>query len=192
MKRALLLLLLSGAALGGAVEDYAAGHGNLHALLKNESLFVLTPSYKGTVSLVHHQGSRDKDAPTKRDLNFTAFTPDGSRYGEPDCPHPKLPAVIETTPLDGHGFGTGTFAFSGTAPTVKNLIACTTLKDLKKAVPELVRVYSEDSVHPGYWFNWFHLADDGRLQVLLLRVVDDADGKLELMEIWSGILPPDK
>ncbi len=155
VKRAIFILLLSSAALAGTPEEYAAGRGSLRALLQNEPLFILTPTYKGTVSLVHHRGTRDKGAPTKRDLHFTAFTPDGSRYGDPDCPHPKLPAVVEASPLEGHGFSTGVFAFSESAPTADRLSGCTTLKDLRAVVPDLVRVFSEDETRPGYWFNWF-------------------------------------
>ena len=192
MKRAIIILLLCSAALAGTPEEYASGRGSLRALLQEMPLFILTPTYKGTVSLVHQRGTRAKDAPTKRDLHFTAFTPDGSRYGEPDCPQPKLPAIIEASPLEGHGFSTRTIAFSETAPTVARLSDCTTLKELRIAVPDLVRVFSEDETHPGYWFNWFYLADDGQLQVVLLTAGDDPDGKLVRMEIWTGTIPPRK
>lgn len=192
MKRAIIILLVCGAALAGKPEEYAAGRGNLRALLQNEPLFILTPTYKGTVSLVHHRGTRDKEAPTKRILHFTAFTPNGSRYSEPDCPHPKLPAIVEVFPLEGHGFSTGAFAFSGSAPSAERLAGCTTLKDLRAAVPDLVRVFSEDETHPGYWFNWFELADDGQLRITLLTVGDDSDGKLVRIEIWTGTIPQRK
>lgn len=189
---AFLLFLFCGAAFAGTLADYAAGHGSLHALLEREPLFILTPSYQGSVSLAYHRGAREKDAPTKRDLHFTGFTPDGSRYGEPDCPHPKLRAIVEATPLKDHGFGTGAFAFSAFSPAVDRLSDCATLNDLRAAVPHLVRVSSEGGVRPGYWFNWFHLAEDGQIQVVLLTAGDDADGKLVRMEIWTGSIPPRK
>jgi len=192
MKRMLLAILLCGAAIAGPPEEYAAGRGSLKALLQNEPLFLLTPTYKGSVSLVHHHGPCDRDAPKKRELHFTAFTPDGSRYGEPDCPHPKLPAIVEASPLEGHGFSTGVFAFKESAPAIERLAGCTSLKDLRAAVPDLIRVFSEDETRPGYWFNWFYLADDGQIHVVLLTAGDDADGKLNRMEIWTGILPPRK
>jgi hypothetical protein len=192
MKRALIIIWLCGAAVAGTPEEYAAGQGSLGALLKNQPLFILTPAYKGTVSLVHHRGARDKEAPAKRDLNFTAFTPDGSRYGEPDCPKPKLPAIVEASPLEGHGFGTGIFAFSESAPSVKQLSDCTTLKELRKTVPGLIRDSSEGETQRGYSFNWFHLTADGQLHVTLLEAGADADGKLVRVEIWTGTIPPPK
>jgi hypothetical protein len=189
MKRMLLAILLCNAAIAGSPEQYAAGRGSLKALLQNEPLFLLTPTYKGSVSLVHHHDPRDKDVPKQRELHFTAFAPDGSRYGEPDCPHPKLPAVFEASPLEGHGYSTDVFAFSESAPAVERLAACTTLKDLRAAVPNLVHVFSEDEARPGYWYNWFYLADDGQLHVTLLSVGDDENGKLIRMEIWAGTIP---
>ncbi len=192
MNRAFLVLLICGAAFAGTLEDYASGRGSLHALLTRESLFILTPSYQGSVSLVYHRGPHEKDAPKKRVLHFTAFIPDGSHYGETDCPQPKLPTIVEATPLKDHGFGTGVFAFSESAPTTEQLSGCATLKDLRVAVPDLVRIFSEDETHPGYWFNWFNLADDGQIQVVLLTAGDDADGKLVHMKIWTGTIPPRK
>lgn len=192
MNRAFFVLLFCGAAFAGTLDDYAAGRGRLRALLEREPLFILTPSYQGSVSLAYHRGPREKDAPKKRDLHFTAFTPDGSHYGEPDCPHPELPAIVEATPLKGHGFGTGVFAFSESAPAVERLSGCATLKDLRESVPNLVHVFSEEETLPGYWFNWFYLADDGQIHVTLLSVGTDADGKLVCMEIWTGTIPQRK
>lgn len=192
MNRIFLVFCLCGAAYAGTLEDYAAGRGGLRALLERQPLFILTPSYQGSVSLAYQRGTPGKDAPKKRELHFTAFTPDGSLHGEPDCPYPKLPAVVEAHSFGGHGFGTGVFAFADSAPTVERLSGCATLKDLLAAVPGLVRVFSEDDARPGYWFNWFYLADNGQLQVVLLTAGDDADGRLVRMEIWTGSIPPRK
>ncbi|HET6408205.1 MAG TPA: hypothetical protein VFG14_10025, partial [Chthoniobacteraceae bacterium] len=76
------------------------------------------------------------------------------------------------------------------APAVGQLTACRTLQDLQAAVPNLIHVSSENEDRPGYWFNWFSLADDGRIHVVLLTAGDDAEGKLKSLEIWSGTLPP--
>lgn len=192
MKTALLLVILCGASLAGTLEDYAAGQGRLESLLNNQQLFILTPSYKGKATLVYQRDTKDKEFPSERELHFTAFTPDGSRYGEPDCPHPKLPAIVEATPLDGHGFGTGAFAYLEDAPTIESLSGCTTIKELKDAVPDLVRVYSEGPELPEYFFNWFSLSKEGLLNVVLLSVECGPKGTLKQVKIWRGTLSPSK
>jgi hypothetical protein len=192
MKIALFLVLLCGASLAGSLEEYAAGQGRLESLLKNEQLFILTPSYKGKATLVYQRDTKDKESPAERELHFTAFTPDGSRYSEPDCPHPKLPAIVEATPLDGHGFGTGAFAYSADAPTIESLSGCTTIKELKEAVPDLVRVSSEGPELPEYFFNWFSLSKEGLLNVVLLSVECGPKGTLKQVKIWRGTLSPSK
>lgn len=190
-----LTLLLAGGVGAGTLEEYAAGRGNLRSLLERHALFILTPSYQGSVSLVYHRGPRKKDAPKKRDLHFTAFTPDAARYGETDCPKPKLPAILEATPLEDHGFGTGVVAFSESAPAVERLSRCTTLKDLQAEVPGLVHhsldeEEAKEDDTSGFWFNWFQLEKDGQVQVVMLDVHNDAEGRLISMEIWTGTLPP--
>ena len=192
MKIALHLLLFCGASVAGTLEEYASGQGGLESLLKNEQLFVLTPSYKGKAALVYQRGTSDNEPPSERELHFTAFTPDGSRYSEPDSPHPKLPAIVEATPLEGHGFGTGEFAYRADAPSVESLSDCKTLKELFVAVPGLVRVSSEGSELPEYFFNWFSLSKEGLLNVVLLSVECGPKGTLKRVEIWRGILPPSK
>jgi hypothetical protein len=75
---------------------------------------------------------------------------------------------------------------------VKRLSACKTLNALKLSVPNLVSVFDEENPHPGVWYNWFRLADDGRLKVVLLKAVNRDSGALTSMEIWSGTLAPRK
>ncbi len=176
------------------LEKDAAGQVSLESLLRNQPFLILTPSYRGKASLVYHRGIKDEEIQSERELHFKAFAPDGSRYGEPDCPHPKLPAIFEATPLGGGGGGfvTGAFAYLADAPSIESLSECTTTKELIAVVPDLVQEFAEGAEPVEYFFNWFSLSNDGQLSIVLLSVESGPKDTLQKVQIWRGLISPSK
>jgi hypothetical protein len=191
-KRAIVGLLFCSVALARNPEQSSAGSGKLDRLLSPHAFLMLASAYKGTVTLAYHDGPRKKDAPTKRNLHSNAFTHDASSHSETDCPCPRLPAVFEAKSINGHGYGGDTLTFSGRAPNLHRLMECWTVTELRETVPHLVRINVEDGDAPAYWYNWFHLDEDAKMHVTLLRAGNDSKGKLVRMEIWKGVLLPQK
>lgn len=190
-----LLAITSCAARGDNPAEYASGTGELRSLLRGERFFALTSPFVGVITLIHPKTPEDLKTPKTRELRFTHFTYDASKYSEPDQRMPSIPAIFTTSRLKDHGYGTGDFVFSADAiPTVESLAACKTVKELRALIPGLVPAYSEevpDSV--GYWYHFFRLTPANELEVLFLatgavrKPVSESTPLGEIL-IWSGRL----
>lgn len=202
-----LISVLPNSACAEGLGEGAMGRRSLRALLRHQSTsdnaqtvdmaqkqpyFILTPHYNGTVSLAYRRGASG-DISKKRNIYFNAFTRATAFYDEPDCPKPHIPAIFEFV-KDVWGKPTyGEFAFfSKSPPSIKCLSASKTLKDLESVVPDIVSAFDEENPRPGVWYNWFNLTDEGKLRVTLLKAVNNADGRLDTMDIWDGTLSPQR